>query len=281
MRRVVNLFVTGATGFIGGHMVQQALAAGHEVFAHRRPHSLPRMALAKQPQWVDAALDEPGLKECLSTCQVLIHLAAVWVNGRGDWQECFDVNVRQSLGCWRNALRAGVPRILVCGSCFEYGSSAERYDFIPTDAPLEPTSAYAASKAAASLAAWGLGVDSEVELAILRPFHVFGEGEPPERFWPSLRRAALDGKDFPMTLGEQVRDFVPVETVAKAFLDFAIRGSLGRGKPEIHHLGTGRPLTLRDFAQQWWRHWNAAGQLLPGALPYRPREVMRYVPLVD
>jgi len=277
----VNLFVTGATGFIGSHVVQQVLAAGHAVTALRRPGSEPRIPLVRQPSWVESSLDDAGLVEPMRSCSVLIHLAAVGVVGAANWQKCFEVNVRQSLACWRHALEAGVRRIVVCGSCAEYGRSGERYDFIPLDAPLEPVGPYAASKAAASMAAWGLAQEAGVELAILRPFQVFGEGEQLPRLWPAMRQAALAGKDFPMTPGDQVRDFVPVETVAQAFLDFAVSRPLQLGRPTIHHLGTGRPQALRDFAQQWWQHWQAPGGLLPGALPYRPGEVMRFVPLVE
>lgn len=277
----MNLFLTGATGFIGSHVLRLALAEGHCVHALRRPGARPRISLATEPYWVDGSLDDPKLAEVLQGCAVLIHLAASGVVQQPDWQECFRVNVQQSLACWRMALQAGVRRLIVCGSHFEYGRSAERYDFVPPDAPLEPTGPYHASKAAASMAALGLAIAENVELAILRPFHVFGEGEPLPRLWPALRQAALNGEDFPMTAGEQVRDFVPVEQVARSFLDFASHRCLTAGQPEIHNLGTGRPLLVRDFAQFWWEKWQARGQLRIGVLPYRPQEMMRSVPWVE
>ena len=45
---------------------------------------------------------------------------------------------------------------MICGSCFEYGLSGTQYAFIPPDAPLMPVGAYAASKAAASVAVCGI-----------------------------------------------------------------------------------------------------------------------------
>src|SRR5262249_53414268 len=146
--RAMNLFVTGATGFIGSHVVRRALAQGHTVWALRRPGARARVDLAPEPHWVEGSLSAAQLTSALERCSVLIHLAAVGVMEAADWQTCFDVNVRQSLACWQLARRAGVRRFLVCGSCFEYGRSGERYDFIPPDAPLEPTGPYAASKAA-------------------------------------------------------------------------------------------------------------------------------------
>lgn len=280
----MRLFITGATGFIGSHVVRLALAQGHEVVALRRPGSAARIPLPTAPAWVDGDLTslihDDGA--ALEGCDALIHLAAAGVNPTSQlassWSTLFKANVNDSLGAWRCSVGRGVRRIVVCGSCFEYGTSGERYDFIPPTAPLEPTHAYAASKAAATMAALGLARAERVECAIVRPFHVFGEGEDDARFWPSLARAARNGIDFPMTAGEQVRDFIPVENVAASLLSMAVDRPLVAGEPEVHNLGSGVPTTIREFATSWWSHWKARGRLLPGALPYRPGEVMRYVP---
>jgi len=274
----MKIFVTGGTGFIGNHFVNQALAAGHEVIALRRPGSQPAIPLTSEPIWVEGAMTDDW-RNRLADCGALVHLAAAGVNTQqADWRELFAVNLDQSLALWLQAVAAGVKRLVICGSCFEYGRSGERYEQIPPDAPLAPTGPYHASKAAATLAATALGIERQIELVVLRPFHVFGTGEAEGRFWPSLRKAALAGCDFPMTEGEQVRDFIPVEQVAESFLTALTRSDLRPGEPQIANVGTGQPQTLRAFAEYWWRAWNATGQLLPGRVPYRPNEVMRYVP---
>jgi nucleoside-diphosphate-sugar epimerase len=130
------------------------------------------------------------------------------------------------------------------------------------------------------MAAIGLAIHKNVKVAILRPFHVFGDGEREPRLWPSLRKAALAGEDFPMTRGEQVRDFVPVETVARWFLDSATSVLLRAGHPEIYNVGTGVAKTVFEFCDEWWGQFGAKGRLKVGELPYRRREVMRFVPLV-
>jgi len=277
----MKIFVTGGTGFIGSHFLKQVLAAGHEVTALRLPGDQPKIPLATQPEWVDGTLADDW-RRTLAGCHALVHLAAAGVSMQNlDWEQLFAVNVEKSLHLWLQAANAGVKRFVVCGSCFEYGSAAERYEFIPPDAPLEPTGSYHASKAAATMAASGLAVERGLEMSLLRPFHVFGEGEAATRFWPALRAAAFAGKNFPMTKGEQVRDFVPVEQVAAAFVSSLARTDLRPGKPRIENLGTGRPQTLLTFAEHWWKVWQAKGRLLPGALPYRENEVMRYAPWVE
>jgi nucleoside-diphosphate-sugar epimerase len=274
----MRIFVTGATGFIGSHFANAASAAGHDVVAVRRPGATPRVPVAQAVHWLDKALAHVNADDCTGI-DAVVHFAAEGVSpGSVSWQGCFQTNVIDSLALWTSAVRGGVRRFVICGSCFEYGAVGTGYEAIPPSAPLEPTGPYHASKAAATMAALALAHVEHVSLAVLRPFHVFGEGEGPERLWPSLRAAAFAGVDYPMTPGEQVRDFIPVEDVAKAFLDVCVDRPLEPGRPEVHNVGTGKPVTILEFAQRWWDKWDAIGRLMPGAIPYRPNEVMRYVP---
>ena len=277
----MKIFVTGGTGFIGSHFLQCALDAGHEVLALRRSSkSRPRIPLSREPDWLDKSMPEIEEGELVG-CEVLVHLAAHSANVPYDTLEnCLVWNVIEPVKLFEKAIAAGLPRFVVAGSCFEYGTAGERYQSIPVDAPLEPTQTYPASKAAASIAFSQLAIERKVELILLRIYQVFGEGETESRLWPSLRRAALAGEDFPMTKGEQIRDFIPVEQVAAQFLEACERSDLSPGDPIVENIGTGQPQTLREFAETWWQHWQATGSLKPGAIPYRPHEIMRYVPQV-
>lgn len=271
----MKIFLTGGTGFVGSHFLRQVLAQGHEVIALRRPGSQPRIGLSHAPVWVDGALDG-NHRAHLSGVDVMVHLASHTPNPPYDTLDrCLYWNVFASIKLAQQAIEQGVKKFIVAGSCFEYGQSANRVSYLDADTPLEPTLSYPTSKAAASVAFLGLARDLNLQLKLLRIFQVYGEGEPTSRLWPSLRAAALTGKDFPMSPGEQVRDFIPVEDVALQFLqalDFA--GTLP-GQPLVGHVATNRPQTLLDFAQHWWRHWGASGQLLVGAVRYRHNEVMR------
>jgi len=278
----MKIIVTGGTSFIGSHFLKLALKSGHEVVALRRSGSTPRIPLPQEPRWLESPASPFTLPPSDLHDAVLVHLAAHGVSPQTcTWEEAFRFNVTESLSLFTRALEAGVRRFVICGSCVEYGKSAERYEAVPPDAPLEPVGSYAASKAAQSIAAAALGRESHSEFVILRPFTVFGEGQNASNFWPSLRKAALSDEDFPMTPGEQIRDFIPVENVANAFLSACLRDDLLPGRPVVENIGTGHPQSLRDFAGFWWKHWNASGKLLVGALSYRPKEVMRYVPLIE
>jgi nucleoside-diphosphate-sugar epimerase len=85
-----------------------------------------------------------------------------------------------------------------------------------------------------------------------------------------------------MTKGEQVRDFVHVEDVAKHFVHEVEEISKNENTPVFttKNVGSGNPQSIFEFASHWWEHWNAKGKLLPGTMDYRDNEVMRYVPKI-
>lgn len=274
----MKLFVTGGTGFVGTHFIAQAMAAGHDVVALRRSGSRTRFPLAVSPQWIDGALDEDW-SESLKGCDLLVHLASHTPNPPyAPLDECLYWNVFAALKLARAAAAAGISRFLVAGSCFEYGEIPRELDVIDVTTPLAPTLSYPTSKAAASLAFQGFARESGHRLKLLRIFQVFGEGEQASRFWPSLRRAAQAGADFPMSAGDQVRDFVSVEDVAAQFVRHLDFTEAQPGQPQIFHVASGRAQTLLEFAQHWWRQWGATGRLRPGEVPYRKNELFRLVP---
>jgi UDP-glucose 4-epimerase len=276
----MKLVVTGGTGFIGSHFLRAALAAGHKVTAMRRPGSHPRVPVDGLVKWVDGELGEKWFQDFGDLSEVcLVHLASYGVSPQAcEWDLAFQINVSDSVRFLAAAVKAGIRRVIVCGTCLEYGRSASRYEFVPSTAPLEPIGPYASSKAAQSVAFAGMARELRIEMAILRPFTVFGEGQYEANFWPSLQKAALAGQDFPMTSGEQIRDFIEVTQVANVFLEAATSADLKPGEPVIRNVGTGVPQSLRSFAEAQWKASGATGKLLPGAAPMRALEVMRYVP---
>ena len=275
----MRVFVTGGTGFIGRHFIAEAATLGYEITATCRTPSA-RNSQIPTSSWINVQLDALP-KGTLAGTDVLVHLAASGVSPKHASREemtYWNVLVTQKL--LEQAHAEGVKRVVVAGSFAEYGRSAELYDLIPPDAPLLPTSAYAASKAACFATCHATALELGLEICYLRVFSAFGEGQSEANLWPALRKAALAGSDFRMTAGEQIRDFVDVRHVARSFTHACLRDDVSPSTPRIWNVGSGNPRAIRDFATEWWTNWGARGSLLLGALPYRANEVMRFAPLI-
>ena len=274
----MRIFLTGGTGFIGSYVLAAALLAGHEVCALRRTSdSSPVIPLPFQPHWCTGTLANIS-PSCFDGVDAVMHLASVGVSPRRvSWNVLVEANVVGSLRLFELAAAAGVRRFVVAGTCHEYGDSARRYIAIPPEAPLEPISAYGASKVAAFQLLRAFAAEHELELFYGRIFAAYGEGQFAGNFWPSLRRAALAGEDFPMTSGRQISDFVHASVVAEHLLKACIRQDITFRTPLITNIGTGVATSLLAFAAQEWSKMGAKGALLPANLPERPGQIDRYV----
>ena len=135
-------------------------------------------------------------------------------------------------------------------------------------------------KAAASVIFYQWAIENIIQLQYLRIFQVFGEGENKNRLWPSLKRAALAGEDFDLTDGRQIRDFLPVDEAANEFLNALKFDGVEIGKPLFKNIGTGKPQSIKSFAEFWWKKWNAKGTLNFGSIPYRQNEIMSFIPMI-
>lgn len=277
----MRIFVTGATGFIGSNFVNYASHLGHKLVGIKRKGSVPRISTNEADiEWLECDLGQVKSKH-FESVDALVHLSSYGViTGSNDWHGCFQSNVIDFIHLMNTAIGSGISRYLICGSCFEYGKSGNSYEFIPVDAPLEPTTAYSASKASASMASYSMAIEKNLKLIIARPFHVYGDGEDNRRFYPQLIKEGVSGSDLDMTLGEQIRDFQPVEQCCEQIMKLLEYKELEEGKPQIFNLGTGIPVSLREFAQNQWNSIGAKGHIHFGKIPYRTNEVFRYVPEV-
>ena len=273
----MKIFITGGTGFIGSNFINLAQQKNINLVALKNKNSIPRVKLLKSPEWVVGKMNDDWIDQ-LSSCSALLHMASYGVVRDGDnWDKCFKVNVIESLNLWRQAISAGIKKFIILGSCFEYGISGKNYKEIPTDAPLLPNNAYSASKASATIAAISLAIEFKLDLTVLRPFHVYGEGEDENRFWPTLKRCSKEGKNLEMTQGDQIRDFEYVGESVKKIL-FYLQKDNGYGNPKIVNLGTGKPKSLIKFANEEWERLGSKGLILNGKKQYRSSEIMRFVP---
>jgi nucleoside-diphosphate-sugar epimerase len=254
----MRVAVTGATGFVGRHVVAALGARGAEVVAMSRHPAAGSGTVAALAVDVDTA--RPSSLADLGGADVLVHLA---------WSGLPDYRGAQHLGQWpRHAafldacLDAGVRRLLVAGTCLEYGMVSGELD---EAMPAAPVTAYGQAKDALHRHLQERQAARPFDLGWLRLFYLFGPGQAAGSLYPRLRAAADAGREsFAMSPGDQVRDFVPVERAAGWIADLA----LADGPVGTVNLCSGVPVTVERMARDWLRAWNASVRLDLGSLPY-------------
>jgi len=272
-----RVLITGATGFIGQHLVQRLVESGARTCAGVAPGEGPeRFAGLAAPDrrltfdLRDAEAVQAAVAE--TSPQIVVHLAAVGVTDPDvDPELALAVNAGGTLHLLEALREQDVQRVVLAGTCYEYGAREATEG-------LDPFNAYAASK----VAAWAFGRmywwAHGLPIVTVRPFQVYGPGQPDHTLVPVAIRTALAGADFPMTPGEQERDFIYVDDVVEGVLVAAEAPGL-----EGHSLdlGTGQVHTVYEVVKRIWTMTRAQGRILVGALPYRPGEVMHLVADAD
>lgn len=261
-----SIFLTGATGFIGGRLVDALLGAGCDLTALVLPGEVDRLPRAVRAIVGDIT-DAGAVAQALETARPegVFHLAAVGTTDTGlPMAETCRVNVGGMIGLLEGIRRLdSVERIVVIGTSYEYGARR-------SDDGIDPFNTYSASKVAAWAYAraayntWGLPVVS------VRPFQVYGPGQRKEALVPAAILAALRDADFRMTGGEQQRDFIYVEDIIAGLLAAMAAPDI---EGRVLDLGTGTLSRILDVIQRIWDLTASQGRILAGALPYRAGEV--------
>jgi nucleoside-diphosphate-sugar epimerase len=231
------VLVTGATGFVGARLTRELASLGAAVHALVRPGTppaaVPGGATAHEADLLDPAAVEAALRAAAP--RVVFHLAAP--GGHGLDPEERRALVAGTVAGTANLLEALRPlpfeRLVHVGSSLEYGPKAG--PTAETDA-LEPITVRGAAKAAAALLALQLAREGR-PVTVVRPFSVYGPGEPPHRLVPTVARAALRGETIRLTRPGIRRDFVFVDDVVEALV---LAASSPAVAGETFNVGTGR-----------------------------------------
>lgn len=244
--------VTGGTGFIGTRLIAALRADGAIVTRLDRPG-------------FDLA-DAPAAAAAVETAQaeIVFHLAAAGVGDLfGEQARQIAVNALGTMAVLEGARRAGTRRVVCFGTCFEYAAASGPSN---EGATLSPRNPYAASKAAgfalARHAADVLGQD----VVWLRPFAVYGSGQPKAKLIPSLLDATLTGSLLTLGPGDAAWDYVHVDDVVSAALLLGHHAGAPRG---TFNAGSGAAHTPRAIAAEIARLTGRGARLAWGARPAR------------
>lgn len=258
-----SALVTGASGFIGGHLVDRLLKDGVKVRLLARPGSvLPGRWNAKLDIVATDDWSEQGVRRALQAfaCDTVFHLAAYGVRpDNRDVDAMLRINVELPAALVR-LCKGWDARLVIAGTFSEY-MKPESNEPLTELSPLEPYKLYGTTKAAGGLTASAIARDSSVGLRILRLFKVYGAGEASHRLLPALVQGLSRRQRVEMSPGTQILDFVYVDDVIEAMLraDDHIRE---HGAVATWNVATGQGNSVRRFAQQVAAAMHADSDLL-------------------
>ncbi len=222
----MKILVTGAAGFIGSHVAQHLVTAGHEVrgldsFDNYYARSLKlRNASAVSAsgcELLEVDLAEPGLDALVAGSEIVIHAAAQPGNSAAIPFATFVRNNLQSTWCLLQALRdsPSLQFFINVSTSSVYGHEATA----PESAAAQPVSHYGVTKLAAEQLVMARQREDGFPACSLRLFSVYGERERPDKLLPRLIGSALGGPPCPLYEGsrEHSRSFTYVADVVEAF----------------------------------------------------------------
>jgi dTDP-6-deoxy-L-talose 4-dehydrogenase (NAD+) len=269
--------VTGATGFVGRHLVAALLARGCEVRAVAR-----NAETAATLPWINAVefiaadihADDLNIPALTDGIDALVHLA--WP-GLPNYRALFhfEHNLMADYRFIKGAVEAGVSHVLVTGTCFEYGMQSGPLS--EHTAPL-PSNPYGLAKNTLRLFLQNLQQVQPFTLQWVRLFYLHGEGQNPNSLLAALDRAIDAGDDsFNMSAGEQLRDYLAIETAA-GYLAAIVQQREFDG---VINCASGQPVSVRALVEQRLRARGATIQLNLGHYPYPTHEPMAFWGVTD
>lgn len=251
-----KFLVTGGAGFIGGHITEFLVGMGHEVvvFDDLSTGSLDNLKAVKDKiEFVRGDIcDVDAINAAAKGINHILHLAAeISVTKSVEEPAVVNkVNVDGTMNVLEAARKNGVKRVILSSSCAIYGDTGSRpqkEDFLP-----QPLSPYGASKIAGEYYLSAYYQVFGLETVRLRYFNVFGPRQNPKSQYaaaiPIFIDRNLTGKEiFIHGDGEQTRDFVYVENVARAnYLACTALGAPGG----VFNVASEQSISIKDLVNQ-------------------------------
>ena len=258
VRSAVKILITGATGFIGSHLLERLAGEGHDIIVLKRSTSDTRRIghLLNRIKCFD--IDNGDLKTILEgeRPELIVHLATNYGRKGETIREIVESNVE-------------VPSVLVA-TAMDNGLKG----FINTDttAP-DAYSFYASTKKAFLPLLNYFHKGKGLKVISIKLGYVYGPKDDDSKFIPRLIKGILAGETVDASPGMQKRDFVFVEDVVDAYLGaISLMERMDEGFVSVE-IGSGESTTLREFAGIVEELASRKADVNWGALPYRKNEV--------
>ena len=268
----MKILITGATGFVGRHVINELLKYDPEIIAAiRNKNSLPE--LRGKIKVIEFDLDnfqrDKNYFSESGSPDLLIHLA--W-QGLPNYKSAFHVekNLPSHSAFLKNMVTNGLQNLVVTGTCFEYGM---KDGCLSEDMESDPQNTYAIAKDKLRTFLEDLQVQQSFNLKWIRLFYMYGKGQNPNSLLSQLESALQRGDTvFNMSGGEQLRDYLPIETVAEYMVKIAHQNKING----IINCCSGVPIKVKTFVENYLEKNKKKINLNLGYYPYPDYEAMAF-----
>lgn len=270
----MKVLVTGATGFIGNYVIQELLSQkGIEVIATSSNRNN-----AKEKSWYNEVnyiehdiykTSAENLFQKFNSPDILIHLA--WGNlSNFKSQDHVDIELPAHYFFLENLIKNGLKDLTCIGTCLEYGLQE---GCLNEEMDSNPIIAYPIAKNSLRKKLEKLTQSFQISFKWVRLFYMYGEGQSPKSILQLLDKVLQNGEsEFNMSFGEQVRDYLPVTTVSKNIIIFALQHKI----EGIINCCSGNPITIKQLVEDYLKQRNKEIKLNLGYYPYTDYEPMKF-----
>jgi dTDP-6-deoxy-L-talose 4-dehydrogenase (NAD+) len=268
----VKVLVTGATGFVGRHVVGALVGGGHEVIAVARDESKARsLPWHGRARFVacDVFAQPERAFDAAKGAEAMVHLA--WP-GLPNYRDFFHLarNLPADLRLLEHAVDSGLGRLVVAGTCLEYGLQCGA---LSASQETRPTTPYGLAKDTLRKSLEMLQRLKPFTLQWVRLFYMHGEGQNANSLLAQLDRAIDEGKPvFDMSPGDQLRDYLPIAEVAATFR----RAVESPDVAGVINCCSGEPVSVRELVERRIAERGASIRLNRGHYPYPDYEPLAF-----
>lgn len=266
----MKIAVTGASGFVGRHVTAELAHHPIEIVAVTRDVArLKGLSKAIRVVELDIAGEVAECFEHLGRPDVMIHLA--W-DGLPNYKSLqhFETELSRQYRFLRRLVAGGLPSLLVTGTCFEYGMQAGA---LAEDMVTNPANPYGFAKDVLRRELEFLRRVVPFALTWARLFYMYGDDQPKGSVLPQLREAvSRHDKTFDMSNGEQLRDYLSVDEVARLIVELALR----HPNAGTVNVCAGGAISVRRLVEQWIKKNAWEIDLNLGRYPYPDYEPMAF-----
>lgn len=236
----MKLLITGSNGFIGSNL-KNKLKLKHTVIGHGRScygineDDYLKVDINSQSNW----------KEFLLGINTIVHLAAVAHNNCNDSNYINEVNVKGTINLAEQAVKSGVKRFIFISSIGVLGNSTKnKLPFDENSIPA-PHSQYSQSKLDAEIALLQIASKTKLEVVIIRPVLVYGDGAP-GNFGKLVSLVNLV-PILPFALSKNKRSFISIDNLVD-FISVCI--SHPNAKNQIFCISDSTDVSIREFIDE-------------------------------